>query len=83
MERHFHEDLQALTGSLTAMGALVEARVRDAVTALIERQSDLAVKVATGDDEVNELQIEIDDLCLKLLALQHPWRPTCASSVRP
>ena len=55
MQRHFHEDLQALTGRLTAMGELVESRVRDALAALLQRQSDLAVKVATGDAAVNEL----------------------------
>jgi phosphate transport system protein len=72
MQRHFHEDLQALTGRLTAMGELVESRVRDALAALLERHSDLAVKVATGDAAVNELELEVDDLCIKFLALQNP-----------
>jgi phosphate transport system protein len=72
MQRHFHEDLQALTGRLTAMGELVESRVRDALAALLHRQSDLAVKVATGDAAVNELELEVDDLCIKFLALQNP-----------
>ena len=72
MQRHFHEDLQALTGRLTAMGELVESRVRDALAALLQRQSDLAVKVATGDAAVNELELEVDDLCIKFLALQNP-----------
>jgi phosphate transport system protein len=72
MQRHFHEDLRALTGRLTAMGELVESRVRDALAALLQRQSDLAVKVATGDAAVNELELEVDDLCIKFLALQNP-----------
>ena len=72
MERHFHEDLRSLTGRLTAMGELVESRVRDAMTALLQRQADLAVKVATGDMAVNELELEVDDLCIKFLALQTP-----------
>jgi phosphate transport system protein len=72
MERHFHEDLRSLTGRLTAMGELVESRVRDALTALVERQSDLAVKVASGDAAVNALELEVDDLCIKFLALQNP-----------
>ncbi len=72
MERHFHEDLRALTGRLTVMGALVGSRVRDAMTALLQRQPDLAVKVATGDAAVNELELEVDDLCIKFLALQNP-----------
>jgi phosphate transport system protein len=72
MERHFHEDLRALTGRLTVMGELVESRVRDAMAALLQRQPDLAVKVATGDAAVNELELEVDDLCIKFLALQNP-----------
>jgi phosphate transport system protein len=72
MVRHFHEDLRHLTARLTAMGELAESRCRDALAALLQRQSDLAVKVATGDSAVNELELEVDDLCIKFLALQNP-----------
>lgn len=73
MERHhFEEDLQTLKNRLLTMGALVEDRVRQAVVALIERRPELAEKVIAGDHEINDLQIEIDDRCLKLLALQQP-----------
>jgi phosphate transport system protein len=54
------------------MGTLVESRVRDAMTALMQRQSQLAVSVATGDTAVNDLELEVDDLCIKFLALQNP-----------
>ena len=73
MERHhFEDELQVLKQRLLGMGALVEDRVHQAVTALIERRLGLAEQIAGGDQEVNELQIEIDDRCLKLLALQQP-----------
>jgi phosphate transport system protein len=73
MERHhFETELQVLKQRLLKMGALVEERVHQAVTALMERRLDVAESIATGDREVNELQIEIDDRCLKLLALQQP-----------
>jgi len=73
MERHhFEEDLQALKNRLLNMGALVEERVHEAILALIERNLDRAEAVAASDQDVNELQIEIDDRCLKLLALQQP-----------
>ena len=72
MDRHFHGELQLLTERLTAMGALVESRVRDALAAIADRQVDLAVRVATGDDAVNVLELEVDDLCLRALALQSP-----------
>ena len=72
MERHFHEDLKALTGRLIAMGELVESRTRDAIAALLKHEPDLAVKVASGDMAVNDLELEVDDLCIKFLALQNP-----------
>jgi phosphate transport system protein len=73
MERHhFETDLQALKNRLLNMGALVEERVHGAIQALMERNLDAAEAIAHGDEEVNALQIEIDDRCLKLLALQQP-----------
>jgi phosphate transport system protein len=72
MDRHFHDELRLVKERLSAMGTLVESRVRDAITALEERQADLAVSVASGDGPVNELELEVDDLCWKALALQHP-----------
>jgi phosphate transport system protein len=72
MERHFHEELRALTSRVADLGALVEARTRDAMTALTEHRSDLAVEVASGDVDVNQLELEIDDLCIKFLATQSP-----------
>ncbi len=73
MERHhFEDDLQLLKQTLLRMGGLVEERVHQAVVSLMERREDAALKVVAGDREVNDLQIEIDDRCLKLLALQQP-----------
>src|SRR5438477_3670403 len=73
MERHhFEADLQALKNRLLNMGALVEERVHGAIQALMERNLEAAETIARSDDDVNLLQIEIDDRCLKLLALQQP-----------
>ncbi len=73
MERHhFEEELQALKRRLLNMGALVEERVHQAIQALIERRPETTDKIIAGDQDVNDLQIEIDDRCLKLLALQQP-----------
>jgi phosphate transport system protein len=73
MERHhFEDELQALKNRLLGMGALVEERVHQAILSLMERRQDLAEEVVAGDREVNDLQIEIDDRALKLLALQQP-----------
>jgi len=73
MERHhFEEDLQALKQRLLTMGALVEERAHNAIGALIHRRLDEAEMIIRSDKQVNDLQIEIDDRCLKLLALQQP-----------
>lgn len=73
MERHhFEEELQALKQRLLNMGALVEERIHQAILALLEHRQDLAEQVVSGDRQVNDLQVEIDDRCLKLLALQQP-----------
>ncbi len=73
MERHhFEDDLQALKQRLLTMGALVEERAHQAIAALIHRRLDEAEAVIAADKEVNDFQIEIDDRCLKLLALQQP-----------
>jgi phosphate transport system protein len=73
MERHHYgEELAALKNRLLRMGGIVEQRVSQAVLALMERRAELADAVIEGDREVNSLQIEIDDRCLKLLALQQP-----------
>jgi phosphate transport system protein len=72
MERHFETEMQALKNRLLSMGAMVEERVHQAVLALMERNAATAEGIIAGDQEVNDLQIEVDDRCLKLLALQQP-----------
>jgi phosphate transport system protein len=73
MERHhFESELQGLKNRLLNMGALVEERVHRAVQALMERNLGAAEDIVRGDQEVNELQIEIDERCLRLFALQQP-----------
>jgi len=69
---HFEEELQVLKNRLLSMGALVEERVHDATNALIERRPDTAERIIGSDQDVNDLQIEIDERCLRLLALQQP-----------
>ncbi len=73
MERHhFEEGLGAIKQRLLGMGGQVEVRLTEAIQALMERRPELAERVARGDGEINRLQVEIDDRCLKLLALQQP-----------
>jgi phosphate transport system protein len=73
MERHhFEGELQALRNQLLTMGALVEERVHRAVHALVHRREEDAHRIIATDKEINDLQMEIDGRCLKLLATQTP-----------
>jgi phosphate transport system protein len=73
MERHhFEAELQALRNQLLTMGGLVEERVHRAVHALIHRREEEARRVIATDQEINDLQIDIDNRSLKLLATQTP-----------
>ncbi|MFH1305738.1 MAG: phosphate signaling complex protein PhoU [Candidatus Omnitrophota bacterium] len=72
MERHFDEELKTLKERLLKMGGLVEEAIRMSIKALVDRKPELADKVIKSDDAVNMLEIEIDELSLKLLALRQP-----------
>jgi phosphate transport system protein len=72
IETHLQKELQALKENLLKMAALVEEAIRDAVQSLVKRDSDLAEKTFKFEDRINKLEIAIDDMCLKLLALRQP-----------
>ena len=75
MERpvpHFREELEALQGRLLEMGGLAEERVRAAIQGLVTREPALFEKVLLGDEPINQLHIEVDNRCFRLLALHQP-----------
>ena len=72
MQRHFHEELEALKQTVLAMGGLVEDQIRRVMTALLERDDDLAREVIDRDRQVNAYDVEIDEKCVELLALHQP-----------
>jgi phosphate transport system protein len=72
MERHLDVELSDLKEKLLLMGEAVESQLQDAWHALTERNSDLATRVVENDLHINTLDLEIDETCLRLLALHHP-----------
>jgi phosphate transport system protein len=72
MQRHFHEELEALKQTLLAMGGLVEDQIRRAMRALVERDDALAQEVIDRDRQVNTYDVEVDEQCVNLLALHQP-----------
>jgi phosphate transport system protein len=69
---HFQEELEQLKARLLEMGGLAEDRVRSAIRALVDRDPDLVDQVLAGDQPINQLHIEIDSRCFKMLALHQP-----------
>jgi phosphate transport system protein len=70
--RHFAAELEELKTRLLTMGKLAEERLHAAMRALVDRQPDVLADVASGDSRIDELQIEIDGRCFKLIALYQP-----------
>jgi phosphate transport system protein len=72
MQRHFHEELEALKQTLLAMGGICEDQIRRVMRALLERDDVLAREVVERDSQVNAYDVEIDETCVNLLALHQP-----------
>ncbi len=70
--RHFEEELQDLQKLLLEMGGHVEASIHRAVDALTTKDASLAQDVLRNEARINQMEIEIDDLAVRLLALHQP-----------
>ena len=72
MERRFDEELNTLKEELLRMASLTEESIVLAVKSLKDRKEELAREVLKKEENINLLDIEIDELCMKLLALRQP-----------
>lgn len=70
--RHFLEELNELQRRLLDMGDLVEAAIQHSVLCLTERDAGLAQDVLQNETRINRMEIENDDLAVRLLALHQP-----------
>lgn len=70
--RHFHDELNHLKVRLLTMSGEAEAALALAVEALLERDPAKAAEVIAGDRLVDEMEVEIEEQCIRLLALQQP-----------
>jgi phosphate transport system protein len=70
--RHFQDELDELKRRLLEMGGLAEDRLQLAVKGLVDRDLAVIDWVLSGDADINKLHVEIDDRCVKLLALHQP-----------
>ncbi len=72
MTKHLKADLERLERRLLMLGARVEDAVRKSIAALETRRPDLALEVMSGDPEVDREEVELEEECLKVLALHQP-----------
>lgn len=72
MERQFDDELNTLKEKLLRMATLAEESIVLAVRCLKDRKKKFAEQVFEGEESINLLDIEIDNLCMKLLALRQP-----------
>jgi len=72
METHFQQELNKLKESLLQMAGLAERAISNAVEALVKRDTSLAEKTIGEDEKINQMELRVDDMCLKLLALHQP-----------
>src|SRR6516162_2681682 len=70
--RQYEEELRGLRAGLLKMGGLVERQIADAVESLVERDTEKARQIIARDAEVNRMDIESDERCIRLLALHQP-----------
>ena len=72
MYTHLHEEIETLKLKVLKMVALTEDAVSKAIRAYVNKDLYLAEEVQDGDVNVNRLEVEIDELALRLLALEQP-----------
>ncbi len=72
MSKHLRRDLEQLEKKLLFLAGQVEEAVRRSITALLDRRLDLAERVIEGDREIDKREVELEEECLKALALHHP-----------
>jgi len=70
--RHFEAELEQLKGKLLEMSALVEASVQRSVSAVTQKDRSAADQVLRDEARVNQLEMEIDEFAINLLATQQP-----------
>lgn len=72
ISQQFNAELEDIRNRVMAMGGLVEQQLMDAVTAMVEGDSELGEKTISGDYRVNAMEVAIDEECSRVLARRQP-----------
>jgi phosphate transport system protein len=79
--RSYDEELSYLNNLIARMGGLAEAQLDGAIQALVKRDSELASRIVAADSRVDELEHEVHDFTVRLLALRQPMAQDLRSIV--
>ena len=72
MSLHLHRDLDKLKKEMLRLGNMVELAINNAFLALNNRDSSYVEEVLTNEEQINEMEVQIEEECLKILALHQP-----------
>ena len=72
MKKHYQEELGNLRETVLRMGGLVEQMTHRVIQALVERKIEMLPEVTAMEAQVNQLHIDIDEICLEMIALRQP-----------
>ena len=70
--KHYAQQLRELKDKLLLMSHRAEQMIADSIRSLVDRRPALAEEVIQRDDEMDKLEIEVDNLCYEILALEQP-----------
>jgi phosphate transport system protein len=72
MTRHLQREIERVKKKILSLSAMVEERLHMAVKSIADRNSELALRVRESDWEVDQMEVEVEEECLKILALHQP-----------
>lgn len=72
MTKHFQRELEKIKKKILSLGAMVEERVRMTIQAIEEFDGEIAKKIILSDHEIDEMEVEVEEECLKIMALHQP-----------
>jgi phosphate transport system protein len=72
IRKHFSRELEKIKKQILSLGAMVEERVRMATQAVEKHDAEMAQKIINSDYDIDEMEVEIEEECLKILALHQP-----------
>ncbi|MDY6903244.1 MAG: phosphate signaling complex protein PhoU [Thermodesulfobacteriota bacterium] len=72
MKKHLQTELEQIKKTILELGAMTEDRLQKAITAVYETNQELAREIIKTDYEIDNLEVEIEEECLKIIALHQP-----------